>query len=140
EAANGEGIELLAALVDKSLVQRSDSPGRYQLFESAREYARERAAEAGEASLIGGKHAETLARWFAHAEADYQTLPDADWAARYRLEWHNARAALAWACADGDADLLAILVAAVGRLGSFAQSPCEIIGAGVPLDLLDSPA
>jgi len=84
------------------------------------------------------KHAETLARWFAHAEADYQTLPDADWAARYRLEWHNARAALAWACTDGDADLLAILVAAVGRLDSFAQSSCEIIDAGVPLDRLES--
>jgi predicted ATPase len=138
DATRVQGMELLAALVEKSLVQRSDSPGRYRLFESAREYAREKSAELGETSLVRRRHAAELGRWFAQAQSDYQTLPDADWAARYRLEWHNARAALAWACTDGDPDLLAILVAAVGRLDAFAQSPCEIVHIGVPLDRLGS--
>lgn len=133
-----QALEALSALVDKSLVNRSaDVPGRYFLFESARDYASQRLAEAGETAMLRRRHAHVVAAFFATAQADYARLGDKDWEALYVAERHNVRAALLWACEAREPDVLASLVGALVQIDSFVQLPPEIVQCGVPMDVLD---
>jgi predicted ATPase/DNA-binding XRE family transcriptional regulator len=51
-------LDLLAGLVDKSLVRRTDggSGTRFGMLETIREYAQERLAESGEAEIVAARH------------------------------------------------------------------------------------
>src|SRR5262249_44727752 len=57
---NGEVLDLLLSLVDKSLVvyeeHGGEGTGRYRLLETVRQYARERLAERGEAGRWRRRH------------------------------------------------------------------------------------
>ncbi len=92
----GRGIEgcdvldLLAALVDKSLLETEPGPGRFRLLEVTRQYAAERLVQAGEDTAVRAAHlawyqslAEQAdveltgadqARWFDLLEADHDDL------------------------------------------------------------------
>jgi predicted ATPase/DNA-binding winged helix-turn-helix (wHTH) protein len=130
--------ELLGALVDKSLVHRdADAPNRFFLFESARDYARERLEERGELAAATQAHAEVVTRWVATAEAESARLRDAEWIARYTPERHNVRAALTWACAAREPDALARLVTALALMDTFAQAQAEIVRCEIPMDVLE---
>jgi len=104
EVAAGAGLpwrevaDVLARLVDKSLVVAEDAVGgyRYRLLESMRQYARERLVEAGEETVVQARH---QAFYLALARAADPERPGADVAAPARLEadHDNLRAALAWA-------------------------------------------
>lgn len=132
-----EAVEALSVLVERSLVHRVPAaPGRYFLFEGARDYARTRLAEAGEAPWAQRRHAEMMALCFASARADHDRMRDADWAAKYLPERHNVRAALAWACSANEPDLLARLVAALAQVDSFSRSQYDVVHCGVPLATL----
>src|SRR5262249_50670054 len=69
--ASGEGIEsrevldLLTALVDKSLVDYGEREGeaRYRLLETVRQYARERLLEAGEVEAARERHQQFYLGW-----------------------------------------------------------------------------
>jgi tetratricopeptide (TPR) repeat protein len=93
-------LDGLAALVDKSLVQRedvSDGRSRFTMLETIREYARERLAEAGELERAQERH---LASYLALAEAAEPLLSTSDqrvWLDRLEQDHDNLRAALAWA-------------------------------------------
>lgn len=131
------GIEALGTLIEKSLVHRQ--PGtddRYFLFEGARDYAASRLEEAGERSAVRRRHAHVVADTFEPADVDYTRLGDDAWAARYLGEHHNVRVAFDWACGEGEPDLLARLVAALGQLDYFVQAASEIIRDGVSMDTL----
>ncbi|MFI6279787.1 BTAD domain-containing putative transcriptional regulator [Streptomyces sp. NPDC050988] len=58
--------ELLASLVDRSLLQLAPAPGRYRMLETLREYGTDRLAEAGDLGtvrdLAAGHFAELMAR------------------------------------------------------------------------------
>ena len=104
----GDGIEervvldLLAALVGKSLVQMEDRNGeaRYRLLETVREYAREKLQDSADEAVVRQRHlvwflglAERLAR---EAKGpDQRALAD-----RAEQEHDNIRAALEWSAAD----------------------------------------
>ena len=105
DVAAGDGLDgrevadLLGRLVDKSLVVAEDDPGgyRYRLLEPVRQYARERLADAGEATRLEARHHAfylDLAR-----AADPEAVPTGPVVALDRLEAEhdNVRAALAWA-------------------------------------------
>ena len=100
--------DLLASLVDKSLVV-ADLEGyepRYHLFESFRQYARERLVARGEVQLIARRH--TLA-YLGLAESlvevqEYE--PVHVWQSRSAGEEHNLRAALEWSLSDRNDVLL----------------------------------
>ena len=105
EVAAGGGVDgrdvadLLGRLVDKSLVVADEDRGgyRYRLLEPVRQYARERLAEAGEATTVEARHHAfylDLAR-----AADPEAAPAGPAVALDRLEAEhdNLRAALAWA-------------------------------------------
>lgn len=141
EVDGWQALEALSALVDKSLVHRNfDVPQRFFLFESARDYARERLAEAGETAALRRRHAEVVAAWFDSARAHCDQLRDEQWRARYVPERHNVRAALAWACAHREPDLLARLVAALAQIDTFVRGQAEIVQCNVPMDVLDAAA
>lgn len=94
-----EIIELLASLVDASLVQVAEvRPGgpRYSMLETVREFALEQLEASGEAEAIGARHALSC---LAMAEAGTADLSDAAqrrWETSMTAEHGNIRAALAW--------------------------------------------
>jgi predicted ATPase len=143
-AARGAGDEdetlaILSALVDKSLVHRSaDAPGRFFLFESAREHALRRLAAAGETASARQRHAQATADAFDSARADLARLGDSEWAALYIPERHNARGALAWACEVRDPNLIARLVAALAQLDLIVVAQAEVVQCEIPMDVLES--
>ncbi|MEV0378611.1 LuxR C-terminal-related transcriptional regulator [Nonomuraea sp. NPDC050643] len=55
-----ELLDLLAGLVDKSLVLHDGAAGRYRLLETIRQYAADRLTEAGEADRLRDRHLRTV--------------------------------------------------------------------------------
>jgi predicted ATPase/DNA-binding winged helix-turn-helix (wHTH) protein len=141
EADAGTVADTLAALLDKSLVQRtplgaSAKPSRYRLFESAREFARLQLQAADEHEAVQKRHAEVVAATVDAAWPELLGSRDADWAARYLPERANVGAALTWACGSDDPALLARLVTACVLIDSFRDCESDSTVRGIPLALL----
>src|SRR5437899_628998 len=93
-----EMMDMLAALVDKSLVvyEEKDGVSRYRLLESVRYYCRARLEESGQYGAFRREH---LRYYLALAEEGQQHLAggeQAEWLDRFEQEHDNFRAALAW--------------------------------------------
>lgn len=98
-------LDLLAALVNKSLVQQRAGPGgalRFDLLETVGEYALEQLAAAGELEAARSRHAAHYLQLARTAEAELQGPQQIAWLDRLELEHDNLRAALAWAQAQPD--------------------------------------
>jgi len=111
----GEVLDLLSGLVDRSLVQTDDDPWlvRYHLLETIREYAAEQLGSVGEVDAVGDRHS---AYFLAFAEAAEPNLEGRDqfhWAAVLELERANLRAAIRRAVAQDDGETAQRLVAAL---------------------------
>ena len=108
-----EALEMLAALVDASLVV-ADTQGhttRYRLLETTRAYALQRLERSGRHDLIAGRHLEHFRRL-----ADETDLSS---------DLEDVRAALRWALAGGDVCAGAEIAARIGvqweKLGLAAE-------------------
>jgi predicted ATPase len=121
----GEGIEgeevleLLAHLVDKSLVTTWEKGGetRYRLLETIRQYGTEKLDEFGEKADIRRRHAVFYAGVAEIAERELGGPDQARWLGHLESEHDNLRAALSWAFGErGDAALGVMLAA---RLWGF---------------------
>jgi predicted ATPase/DNA-binding SARP family transcriptional activator len=86
-------LDLLAALVDRSLVHVVDGP-RYRMLETIREYARERLGEAGELDALGGAHARHFAALVDDLEPQLRGAGQIDAYAVLSAERENVIAAL----------------------------------------------
>ena len=110
-----EALEHVGALVNKSLViVEPGDPPRYRLLESARAYALEQEAAAGETDAMRAAHARAMTgflRAVDDANLDGELRTDA-YAARVLPERDNLRAAYAWACAPGGDRAFAVTLAA----------------------------
>jgi predicted ATPase/DNA-binding CsgD family transcriptional regulator len=120
ETRHEDVIEVLARLVDKSLVQAEPGAGghlRYRLLESVRDYAAERLRDENEAATAYRRHfvyyaslaqeAEARVLWGAHG---------LDWLVRLDREYGNLRAALGWSVSEtGDARAGLRLVGCLGH-------------------------
>jgi predicted ATPase/DNA-binding winged helix-turn-helix (wHTH) protein len=105
----------LAGLVVKSLVAADIQAGddHYRLLDTTRAYALEKLRRAGEHLEGVRRHAEYFREALIQAEAESNSLPQADWHRRYGRHLGNVRAALEWAfSADGDSQVGAALTAA----------------------------
>lgn len=95
--------ELLANLVDRSLLQLAPDPGRYRMLESLREYGTDRLAESGDLGtvrdLAAGHFAGLIARCDPRLRGPGQQAAVHDISAEY----DNALAALRRRCDIGDA-------------------------------------
>jgi predicted ATPase/DNA-binding SARP family transcriptional activator len=95
--------EVLAALVDKSLLQLGGEAGRYRMLETLREYGIERLATTGALDAVRERAARHLAALVAREEPRLRG-PDQLAALRVlRAEYDNALAALRRLCDTGDA-------------------------------------
>lgn len=91
-----ETLELLEALVDKSLLETDDRFGerRYRLLEMTRRYARERPEQAGEESPLRSRHRTWCLRLAQEASPHLSGPNQAAWLDRLAMELENLRLAL----------------------------------------------
>jgi predicted ATPase/DNA-binding SARP family transcriptional activator len=100
-------VELIAALVEKSLLtlDARGSVTRYRMFETLREFARERLAERGTVEDTSLAHAEYFAGVADAACTQIRGRHEAAWVARLDADLANMRAAQEWARRAGRFDL-----------------------------------
>ncbi|SHJ42676.1 Predicted ATPase [Nocardiopsis flavescens] len=105
EEVGGASLDVLGALVDRSLVVASTGPGgtRYRLLESVAAYALERLAASGEQDRACARHATYFAGLAAQADARLRGPGQAAALALLDREDANLRAASAHAVRTGDA-------------------------------------
>jgi tetratricopeptide (TPR) repeat protein len=100
-------IDLIADLVDKSLLRTADDLGedrRFGMLETIREYGLERLAEVGEEDEVRRRHLGWCLELAEHAEPELTGAQQQRWFARLDIEHDNLRAALGWAIARHDAE------------------------------------
>lgn len=108
-------IDLLAALVDKSLLQLVPGPEpRYRMLETIREYGLARLAEAGELARARGAHAAHFLAVAETAEPHLRSSGQLPWLQMLAAEHDNLLTALQNAGEAGDADTAVRLAAALG--------------------------
>jgi DNA-binding CsgD family transcriptional regulator len=98
----GQVIRLLAALVDKSLVQAQDTPTgtRYRLLEAIKTFGHEQLAASGELDAIYTRHGRYFAGLGEHAASRLHGPDQVEWAGRLDQDQGNLRAARLWCAAD----------------------------------------
>jgi predicted ATPase/DNA-binding CsgD family transcriptional regulator len=98
----GQVVRLLAALVDKSLVQAQDTPTgtRYRLLEAIRTFAREQLAASGELDDIQARHGRFFADLGERVAAMLHGPDLGHWAGCLDQDQANFRAARLWCAAD----------------------------------------
>lgn len=97
-----EVLDLLAALVDKSLIELDAAGERYRMLETVAAYAQQRLDEAGDAHATRARH---LAFFLALAEQAASQLwgpRQGAWVQRLGRERENLLCALAWCGAHGE--------------------------------------
>ena len=118
-------VDLLALLVDKSLVVADNTGGRtrYRLLETVRQYALEKLGESGEADAVRSRHRDHYTGLAAvldtPARTDYEQRLE-----QVEIEIDNLRAAFGWSRENADIELGAgagvLAAAAVVHPGSHA--------------------
>ncbi|WP_067461289.1 BTAD domain-containing putative transcriptional regulator [Actinomadura macra] len=110
----GDVIDVIAALIDKSLVMAEGDPEvRYRLLETVRVYAGERLEQAGEAARVRAEHAAYCAWLAERAEPELRGHEQLYWADRLGAERDNFAAAFRHLTDSGDAATGLRLVAAL---------------------------
>jgi len=111
------GLEVLAALVDRSLLLVQDDQGqdgpRYRVLEPIRQFAARRLAGAGETEEIRIRHRDHYLRLAETAEPLLSGPEEDRWRARLRAEQDNLRVAMAWSRDQGQAEALVRMVSAL---------------------------
>jgi predicted ATPase/class 3 adenylate cyclase/DNA-binding CsgD family transcriptional regulator len=106
DAGEWEVLDLLAALVGKSLVQAEEFGGstRYRMLETVRQYAAERLAQRGgaEPGQTRAAHRDYYLALVQAADANLRGPDEAVWLDRLEAEFDNIRAALAFSVANPD--------------------------------------
>ena len=110
----GPVVDLVAALVDKSLVTATgEHEVRYHLLETVRAYAADRLAEAGEVDAARAAHAEYFVTLAERAEPELRARDQVRWLNRLSAEHDNCAAALRFAIDGGDVPLALRLLGAL---------------------------
>jgi non-specific serine/threonine protein kinase len=96
-------LDLLTRLVDRSLLNVEERGGeaRYRMLEPVRQYAFEKAAQAGEVETLRRRHLTWYLELARRAANEYRGPDQARWYDRIEAEHDNLRAALQWSLSDG---------------------------------------
>jgi len=110
-------LDLLAQLIDKSLVMLDDTAGapRYRLLETVRQYGRDRLVAAGEAVVFRRRHRDWYLALAERAAGELQGPDQVNWLTRLAAEHGNLRTALEWSLGGDDPAAGVRLVAALWR-------------------------
>lgn len=123
-------LELLPALVDKSLVAAEETGGvvRYRLLETLRQYGRDRLDEEGDADVWRRRHAEHYAR-LSGLEVRRRLLGPDGPALRQaiRMEMFNLRQGMSWALGAGERDLGLDLLYPFARISGMDGHWSEVL-------------
>jgi predicted ATPase len=122
-----DAVDLLAALVDKSLLTPL-ADGRHRMLETIREYGLERLAETGRATAARAAHAEYFRDLAETAEPHLRTAEQLTWIARLEAERDNVLAALHFAADRGDADTAVRIAAAMSMFWTMRGNRSESVG------------
>jgi predicted ATPase/DNA-binding winged helix-turn-helix (wHTH) protein len=118
----------LSELVRRSLVVRDGlDRSRYRLLETTRHFALEQLAASGEEREARNRHAAFFLAHFTDALAQWETVPDPDWQARYRPDGDNLRAALDWSYSQLDWPIHVGLAACACRFWIETYLPDEAL-------------
>jgi predicted ATPase/class 3 adenylate cyclase len=98
-----EVLDLLTALVEKSLVQYDAARDWYRLLETIRQYGAEQLRQAGEEEVWRQRHRDWYLGLAQQAREALKGPEQARWHQRLEEEHDNLRAALAWMLARGEA-------------------------------------
>jgi predicted ATPase/class 3 adenylate cyclase len=106
EGLGVDALDGLTSLVDKSLVRRTEPPGRpsrFSMLETIREFGHEQLEAAGELELVRRRHAEHFLHLAEEAEPHLTGEDQGAWLDRCDQEHANIRTALRWAIETGQA-------------------------------------
>ncbi len=94
----GDVLDLLAVLIDRSLVQVVDDPEepRYRLLSTVRQYAAAKLWDTSEAPTVSWRHAEFFTSMAADAQAGLAGSEQPGWLQRFAADHDNLIAALQW--------------------------------------------
>ena len=100
---DGDMVDLLASLVDKSLVSAETLHGdaRYRMLETLRQYAHEKLEATGDAATLRRFHSDWCLRLAEEARSHLTGPATATWLRRLEREHDNFRAALGWSASEG---------------------------------------
>jgi predicted ATPase/DNA-binding SARP family transcriptional activator len=117
-ASEAETLELLAGLVDKSMVvvRNVTDRTRYGVLETLRAFGRQRLHEQGNHDAYTMRHAVYFCGLAKRAAVGLQGADEQDWVERMLPEYDNLRAAFEQAMANGDTDLALGLVTSLAEL------------------------
>lgn len=96
-------VDLLATLVDRSLVRVGDTEGetRYFLLETIREFASERLKEIGQFESVNDRHRNVFLAWAEDGSQKMQGPDEQEWFENFERDHDNLRSAIAWSYARG---------------------------------------
>jgi predicted ATPase/DNA-binding CsgD family transcriptional regulator len=117
DTEQGDALDLLSRLVDKSLVvaeATGDGGVRYRMLEPIRQYAQEKLEERGVGEEVRRRHASLFLALTEDAEPKLQGPEDVEWLERLEVEHDNMRAALSWALEQGEDEVALRLAGALG--------------------------
>ena len=99
-----EMLDLIAGLVDKSLVVRGEQAGRAQhrLLDSIRDFALDRCAQHDDLDRLRARHFDHFLALAVRADQELLGPGQAEWLARLRAAEDNLRAAVRWGLSAGD--------------------------------------
>jgi predicted ATPase/class 3 adenylate cyclase len=101
-----DALDGLTSLVDKSLIRRSEPPGRpsrFSMLETIREFAQEQLEASGDLEPVLRRHADHFLRLAVEVESHLTAEDQGEWLDRCEEEHANIRAALRWAIDRGEA-------------------------------------
>ncbi len=130
---NLDTVELLAQLIDKSLLVAEQRPEglRYRLLETMRAYAREQLLQSGDAETIHNRHAAFFLRLAEQAETQFVGDSQIAWLDQIAAEHANMRAAVDWATEHGGTLAALRLVTALRyfwRVRGFYAEGIDLLG------------
>jgi predicted ATPase len=106
EEGDNDVVELVAQLLDKSLIQPSDTEGaepHFRMLETIREYALEQLVASGEEEAVKRRHADFYLRLAETAEPHLLHPERDEWLERLERAHDNLRAALTWSSSENGA-------------------------------------
>ena len=100
-------LELLGGLVDKSMVEMTQSTGvtRYRLLETMRQYGADHLVHPESEDRLRDRHAAFYADFVERASAGLRGADELLWSRAIATEFDNLRAAVRWALDRGEKDL-----------------------------------
>jgi tetratricopeptide (TPR) repeat protein len=120
--------DLLASLIDKSLLQPIGGGRRLRMLETIREYGAERLAERAELAAVRARHAEHFAAVLAEALPHLITAGQLPWFALLADERDNILAAMRYRCDAGEADAALTIGIGLATYAMMLGNHAEISG------------